>query len=403
MRTAAMNTQLSSAGTSPSWKRNTRAGFVGLAISMWIRAVRLMMVARVVLAGAAVFFLIAGAAAQVPLPTEPDALKAKCGSQVRSTYLLGPDDQLDISGPELSELANKPVRIDGDGDIQVPLGGRVHVSGLAAQQNEKELNKVLSKYIRDPQIVVSIAEVRSQPVSILGAVNAPGVHQVQGHKTLLEMLALAGGIRPDAGYSVRITRQLEWGCLTLPNTQLDASGRFSVAELNLKKIMEAKNPEENIQIFPHDVISVPKAEMVYVIGEVKRSGGFVLGEHQSISVLQVLSLAEGLNTTADARHARILRLNRDADKREEMAVDVKDVLNGKKADVALRGDDILFIPGSTGKKASLKLGFWGRQLPGSHGIGESTRLMRAIAEGLVCRVTATAEADGRPAGQAKGL
>jgi len=313
-----------------------------------------MMVTKVVPAGAAVFFLIGGAAAQVPLPTEPDALKAKCGSQVRSTYLLGPDDQLEISGPELSELANKPVRVDGDGDIQVPLGGRVHVSGLTAQQTEKELNKVLSKYIRDPQIVVSIAEVRSQPVSILGAVNAPGVHQVQGHKTLLEMLALAGGIRPDAGYSVRITRQVEWGCLPLPKTELDASGRFTVAELNLKKIMEAKNPEENIQIFPHDVISVPKAEMVYVIGEVKRSGGFVLGEHQSISVLQVLSLAEGLNTTADARHARILRLNRDADKREEMAVDVKDVLNGKKADVALRGDDILFIPGSTGKKAALR-------------------------------------------------
>jgi len=354
MRTAVMNTQLSRARTSPRWKRNTRAGFAGLASSMWIRAVRLMMVTRVVLAGAGVFVLIACAAAQVPLPTEPDALKAKCGSQVRSTYLLGPDDQLEVSGLELSELANKPVRIDGDGDIQVPLGGRVHVSGLTAQQAEKELNKVLSKYIRDPQIVVSIAEVRSQPVSILGAVNTPGVHQVQGHKTLLEMLALAGGIRSDAGYSVRITRQLEWGCLPLPNTQLDASGRFSVAELNLKKIMEAKNPEENVQIFPHDVISVPKAEMVYVIGEVKRSGGFVLGEHQSISVLQVLSLAEGLNTTADARHARILRLNRDADKREEMAVDVKDVLNGKKADVALRGDDILFIPGSTGKKAALR-------------------------------------------------
>jgi polysaccharide export outer membrane protein len=127
-----------------------------------------------------------------------------------------------------------------------------------------------------------------------------------------------------------------------------------VAELNLKRIMEAKNPEENIQIFPNDVISVPKAEMVYVIGEVKRSGGFVLGEHQTMSVLQVLSLAEGLNGTADSRHARILRLKRDADQREEMAVDVKDVLNGKKADIALRADDILFIPGSTGKKAALR-------------------------------------------------
>jgi polysaccharide export outer membrane protein len=309
---------------------------------------------RIVSVILAVLFLIVGAAAQVPSPPQSDELKAKCGSQVRSTYLLGPDDQLEISGPELTDSGNKPVRIDGDGNIQVPLVGRVHVSGLTVQQTEQELDKVLSAYIRQPQVVVSVAEVRSQPVSILGAVNAPGVHQVQGHKTLLEMLALAGGIRPDAGYSIRITRKLEWGCIPLPKAELDASGRFSVAELNLKRIMEAKNPEENIQIFPHDVISVPKAEMVYVIGEVRRSGGFVLGEHQSISVLQALSLAEGLNGAADTRHARILRLKRDADRREELSVDVKDVLGGKKPDVALQADDILFIPGSTGKRAALR-------------------------------------------------
>ena len=118
--------------------------------------------------------------------------------------------------------------------------------------------------------------------------------------------------------------------------------------------MEAKTPEENIQIFPHDVISVPKAEMVYVIGEVHRSGGFVLGEHQSMSVLQALSLAEGLNTGADARHAKILRLQADADQRVEMPVDIKDALNGKKPDVPLQGEDILFIPGSTGKKAAMR-------------------------------------------------
>lgn len=332
----------------------TGLGFAGMAKSqMDSRTVRFMNITRVI-PGLAVFFLIASACAQVPSSEQSDQMKAKCGSQIRSTYLLGPNDQLDISGPELQELANKPVRVDGDGDIEVPLGGRIHVSGLTAQQAEQELNKVLSTYIRHPQVVVSVAEVRSQPVSILGAVNTPGVHQVQGHKTLLEMLSLAGGIRPDAGYSVRITRQLEWGCIPLPKAELDTSGRFSVAELNLKRIMEAKDPEENIQIFPHDVISVPKAEMVYVIGEVRRSGGFVLGEHQSISVLQALSLAEGLNGTADTRHAKILRLKRDADQREEMPVDVKDVLNGKKPDVPLHGDDILFIPGSTGKKAALR-------------------------------------------------
>lgn len=313
-----------------------------------------MRIGRFISVGPVVLLFAVSAAGQARSAPGSDVQKPKCNDRVRSTYLLGPDDQVEISAPELSEFGNKPVRIDGEGNVQVPLVGRVHVAGLTAQQAEQELNKVLKTYIRDPQVVVNVSEVRSQPVSVLGAVNSPGVHQVQGHKTLMEMLASAGGIRPDAGYSVRVTRQLDWGCIPLPGASLDPSGQFSVAEVNLKNIMEAKDPVENIQILPHDVISVPKAEMVYVIGEVRRSGGFVLGEHQSISVLQVLSLAEGLNGAADSRHAKILRLKRDADQREELPVDIKSVLKGKKPDVPLQGADILFIPGSTGKKAALR-------------------------------------------------
>lgn len=304
--------------------------------------------------GLAAFLLGATANAQTSPSLAKGQQAPKCDDHARSTYLLGPDDQLEITGPELAEFGTKPIRIDSEGDVQAPLVGKVHVAGKNVQDIEKELNQALSKYIREPQVVVNVAEVRSQPVSILGAVNTPGVHQVQGRQTLMEMLSLAGGIRQDAGYSVRITRQVEWGCIPLPGAKLDASGKFSVAEVDLKKIMEAKDPGENIQIFPHDVISVPKAEMVYVIGEVRRSGGFVLGEHQSISVLQALSMAEGLNTTADTRHSRILRLNHDADQREELPVDVKDLLAGKRKDVNLQADDILFIPGSTGKKVALR-------------------------------------------------
>ena len=309
---------------------------------------------RVLAGGLAVLCLAVCAAGQVPSMPAHDLTNPKCDDKIRSTYLLGPDDQLEISGPELTDFSNKPARIDSDGDVQVPLVGRIHVAGLTVQEAEEVLNKSLSKYIREPQVVVNVAEIRSQPVSVLGAVNTPGVHQVQGHKTLLEMLALAGGLRQDAGYSVRITRQLEWGCIPLPGAVPDSTGKFSVAELNLKKIMEAKDPAENIQILPHDVISIPKAEMVFVIGDVRRSGGFVLGEHKSMSVLEALSLAEGLNTTADTRHAKILRLNRDADQREELPVDVKNLLAGKKQDVTLQAEDILFIPGSKGKKAALR-------------------------------------------------
>src|SRR6267378_2473309 len=292
------------------------------------------------LTGMSALLVLPVASAQESTPAAPEQSRPKCDNQVRSTYLLGTDDQLEISEPELLELTNRQVRIDGDGDIQVVLAGRVHVSGLTVQQVEQALDNALKIYIRRPQVAVSVSEIRSQPVSVLGEVNTPGVHQVQGFKTLLEMLALAGGTRPDAGYHIRITRQMEWGCIPLANAEIDASGRFSVAEVSLKQILEAQNPEDNIQIFPHDTISVPKAELVYVIGDVRRAGGFSLGE--------------GLNGTADAHHARILRLNRNSDRREQISVDVKGVLSGKSSDVALQGDDILFIPGSTGKKAALR-------------------------------------------------
>ena len=154
-----------------------------------------------------IFFHASRAASQAPPAPGANPPKVNCDNKVRSTYLLGPDDQLEISGPELTESANKPARIDSEGNVQVPLLGRVHVAGMTVQETEQKLNKDLTKYIRDPQVVVSVSEIRSQPVSVLGAVNSPGVHQVQGHKTLLEMLSLAGGVRQDAGYSVPIPFQ----------------------------------------------------------------------------------------------------------------------------------------------------------------------------------------------------
>ena len=291
---------------------------------------------------------------QVPASLTSEQEKSKCGSPETSNYVLGTGDQVEISGPELTNPENKPSRIGADGTVEVPFVERVKVAGLTLQQAEQKLDKLLSKYIREPQAVVNVVEVQSRPVSVLGEVNRPGVYQLREKKTLLEVLSQAGGIRPDAGYSVRITRQVEWGCIPLPHAQIDDSGRVSVATVNLREIMDAKDPEGNIEILPHDIISVPKAEMVYVVGEVRRSGGFVLGEHQSMSVLQALSLAGGLNTGADTKHSKILRLQSESNQREEMAVNVKAVLSGKKPDVALQGDDILFIPSSTGKKAALR-------------------------------------------------
>jgi polysaccharide export outer membrane protein len=307
------------------------------------------------LIGLGVLLLAVNGAGQVASRATVEPQNANCGDKVRSTYLLGPEDELQISGPELEELTSKTVRVDGEGDLQVPLVGRVHVAGLTVQQAEQELNKKLTAYIKHPQAAIDVKELRSQPASVLGAVNSPGVHQVEGHKTLLEMISMAGGVRPDAGYSIRITRQLEWGCIPLPGATLDASGRFTVAQVNLQSIMEAKTPQENIQIFPHDVISVPKAELVYVTGDVKKSGGFVLGERQTMSVMQAVALAEGLGPAPDSRHAKILRLTPGADQRTEIPVDLKKMLQGKSGDVPMQGNDILFVPDSTGRKVALRV------------------------------------------------
>ncbi len=117
-----------------------------------------------------------------PTSRSPPARRILCARRI----FLGADDQLQISGPEPDEAAGPPkiVGVDGEGDIQVPLVGRVHVAGMTVQQAEQEVNKKLAVYVKKPQATIDVKELRSQPASVLGAVNQPGVHQVSGHKTL---------------------------------------------------------------------------------------------------------------------------------------------------------------------------------------------------------------------------
>jgi polysaccharide export outer membrane protein len=269
-------------------------------------------------------------------------------------YQLGSGDQIVVHALDVEEVSDKPAAIDADGFIKLPMIGRVHAGGLSTRQLERELTKRLRTFVRDPQVTVSIAEYRSQPVSVLGAVASPGVHQLQGNKTLFEVLSMAGGLRADAGHSIKITRRIEWGAIPLPTAANDSTGRFSVAEVSVRSILDANNPHENIRICPNDVISVPRADMIYVVGAVKRAGGFVLNERESLTVLQALSLAEGLDTTAAPRAAGILRPDQNGGARTEIAVDLRRIMAGKSGDVPLTADDILFVPNSMAKSATLR-------------------------------------------------
>jgi polysaccharide export outer membrane protein len=274
---------------------------------------------------------------QGPLPTPPD------------TYTLGPGDQIIVRVLDLEEIDNKPVPIDLRGSINLPVAGRIQASGLTTERLEAAIAERLKKVLVKPDVSVYLAEMRSQPVSLLGQVQTPGVHQLQGQKNLFEVLSLAGGLRQEAGPVINITRRLEWGPIPLPSASNDSTGRFSVASIDVKSVMNASNPAENILIMPNDVISVPKADTIYVIGAVKKPGAYVLGEHHTLSALQVLALAEGTDKTAATQDAKIMRVLPNSNDRAEIPVDLRTILSGKTPDVPLTADDILFVPTSKAK------------------------------------------------------
>jgi len=286
--------------------------------------------------------------------TAPATAENAAPTAALSTFLLGPDDLIILQGPEMDEIVNRPYRIDSDGYISLPLLGRVKAGGMTVGEFETELNRAASKYVRDPQLVASVAEFHSQPISVVGAVTQPGAQQLQGKKTLMQVISMVGGFRPDAGNSLSIARELRWGPLPLPNATTDASGKYSVAEISIPELLKEKDPRFNILIMPNDVITVPVSETVYVVGDVHKAGGFLLGEHKNMTVLQAVALAEGIDGTSDAKHSRIIHHDPDGTEHSEKQIDVKRIMRGEAADVPLSGGDILFVPGSLSRKAGLR-------------------------------------------------
>lgn len=288
----------------------------------------------------------------VALSCRTQARQAAYGTESdRSTYALGVGDQLTVSALDVDQLAKEPYRIGMDGILTLPLAGSIPASGLTVKQLSDEIRSRLSKYVRDPDVTVSLLEMRSQPVSVLGDVRNPGVVQLMGQKTLFEVLSLAGGLNPEAGNVIRITREKQWGTIPLADARLDGTGEFWIAEINVKEIMDGSSPAKNIAVKPNDVIAVPKGEIVYVLGAVKKSGGFVLGAKEKVTVLQALAMAEGLDRFASTANAKIVRKTDNANKPIEIPVDLRRVLQGKDIDLSLTDSDILFVPISGTKQA----------------------------------------------------
>ena len=304
--------------------------------------------------GALVFLLVVGVGQAAAPPSTPKTLIVRIPADpTLESYELGVNDSIDVHCVNLAEFSDAPIRIDTDGQITLPLTGRVQAAGLTVKQLEADLKKRLATYVIEPIVMVRLNEARSQPVSVIGAVNKPGMLQLEGSRNLLELISLAGGLAQDAGHTVKITRRREWGAIPVSGASEDETHMFSVAEIDLKQLIDAKTPAANIVIRPFDVISVQRAELIYVMGDVRKPGGFTLAQKESLSVLRALSLAEGMQPSALGSKAKIIRQDGDA-QRTEIPVDLGKLLSGKQQDVAMMPSDILFVPNNKARAITLK-------------------------------------------------
>jgi len=250
---------------------------------------------------------------------------------VSGDYTLGPGDVLRVDVFEVEELSGVTT-IAPNGTAGLPLVGRIPAAGSTVVDVEAEIERRLADgLLQDPQVSVSVEEHRSQPVSVVGAVKEPGVYQLRGRRRLVDVVALAGGLDPEAGEYVVVSRG-------------DASGRQE-QRIRVRALLESAGDESaNPLIQPHDVVRVEKAGIVYVLGSVQRPGGFPIREQEPMTILSAVSLAEGSESTASLQKARVIR-GRGAGK-QEIPVRLRDVLNGRAEDFELVANDIVYIPDS---------------------------------------------------------
>ncbi len=268
-------------------------------------------------------------------------------------YRIGAEDLLEITVFGAAEL-NRSVRVTAGGTISLPLLGSVRAAGLTPRELEFVLQELLRRrYMQDPQVGVFVRELESRPLSVFGAVKKPGVFQIRGTKTLLEVLSMAEGLADDAGDTVTIMRNSG----PQPAGTQDANGsqpapeERKTLEINLKDLLAGAASTVNVPVLAGDIVTVSRAGVVYVVGEVRKPGGFLMKNNESISVLQALALAEGITRTSAKSQARIIRTHEKTGERTEIPINLDKILNGKLPDPILQPRDIIFVPGSAARGA----------------------------------------------------
>ena len=255
------------------------------------------------------------------------------GKAPEARLKIGPGDLIEVNVLDEDDL-KQTVRLNDLGDGTLSYIGSLHLAGLTTDQAASLIARRLKEgnYLLAPQVGVIIREYSTQGVSVLGEVKTPGVYAVMGGQTLLDVLAAAGGTTPLAGAEITVQR---------------ASDASTVVVLLSKDAHRSLT--SNVQLYPGDKVIIPRAGLVYVLGDVGRPGGFVMENDGKITLLQALAMAGGTTHTSSMGGSRLLRKGTSG--YSDIPMDLGKMLKGHAADVQLQAEDILYVPGSTMKSA----------------------------------------------------
>ena len=284
---------------------------------------------------------------------------AQASNLKQGEYTIGSGDLLGIEVFDVPELS-RDVRVNETGYISLPLmPSKVRAIGLTPYQLQDKLAELLQTngLVSTPEVTVSVKEQHSQPITVIGAVKNPLVIQAQHKTTLLQALSQAGGISEEAGNTIIVTRSVPDAADSADPGVPPPAGAAQTYTINLADVLDSGDGRFNIPLAGGDVVSVPRAGIIYVVGAVQKPGGFLLqNDLDRMTMLKMLSLAGGTTSTAKMKNAVILRKNLDTGQRDQVPVDLSKVMKLKTPDVQLQANDILFVPDSNGLKALHRAG-----------------------------------------------
>lgn len=263
----------------------------------------------------------------------PGTMNAAPGTPVsQSRIQIGPGDLLNVSVFDVPEMT-QTIRVSDVGTAAFSLIGSVHVAGLTTDEARTLIAQKLKQgnFILDPQVYVLISEYSTQGVSVLGEVNKPGVYTVLGQRSLLDVISEAGGTTPAAGPDATV-KHLDGTTLSV---RLTKNAKESLAS--------------DIALLPGDKLIIPRAGIVYILGEVSRPGGFIMENDGNMSLLQAVAMAGGVNRTASMNRSKLIR--KTANGYTEVPVPLKKLLQGGGGDMQLESEDIVYIPTNVAKSA----------------------------------------------------